>query len=94
MRDVAEMVQRNPALLVVLMIGVPALTWAAAYARRPSRTRRRVAVGAVGLMAVVAGIAAVEAARVGEGAVWWAPLVVAAAIGALWALLFTRGRRR
>lgn len=91
MRQVAEMLQRNPALVLVLMAGVPAMTWAAAYARRPSRARKRVAVGALVVMAGVTVVAVVEA--MGAGGAWWVPVVIGAGIGGVWALLFARGRR-
>ena len=44
MESVAALLQHNPSLVLVLLVGFPSLTWAAAYARRPSRARRRMAV--------------------------------------------------
>ena len=41
------MLQHNPMLVVLVLVGFPSLTWAAAYARRPSRARRSMAVGAL-----------------------------------------------
>ena len=69
MRALAELVQRNPSLLLVLLVGLPSLTWAAAYARRPSRARRRVALVPFVLMWLVAIVAVAEALRVGVA--WW-----------------------
>jgi hypothetical protein len=91
MQSVAEMLQRNPVLVLVLLVGLPSLPWAAAYGRRPSRARRRVAVGALGVMALVAALAIVEAVR--AGVAWWPAVAVAAVIGAAWTLLFLRRGR-
>jgi hypothetical protein len=88
MQQVAEMLQRNPSLVLVLLVGLPSLPWAAAYARRPSRARRRVAVGALVVMAMMAGVAVVEAVR--GGVAWWPAVVVAAVIAGAWAALFLR----
>ena len=90
MQSVAEMLQRNPSLVLVLLVGLPSLPWAAAYARRPSRARRRVAVGALVVMKVVALVAIVEAVR--GGVAWWPAVVVAAVIGGAWTVLFLRRR--
>ena len=92
MQSVAEMLQRNPSLVLVLLVGLPSLTWAAAYARRPSRARGRVAVGALAVTKLVAIIAIVEAVR--GGAPWWPPLVLALFIGVVWTLLVVVPRAR
>jgi len=91
MEPVAALLQHNPSLVLVLLLGVPSLTWAAAYARRPSRTRKLMAVGAFLVTMAVALIATVEA--VGNGGVWRPPVLFAGVIAALWltAILFRRG---
>ncbi len=93
MRAIAEMVQRNPSLLLVLLVGLPSLTWAAAYARRPSRARRRVAVVALAATWLVALVATFGAARAGSP--WWPPLVCATVIAIVWtvAIAAARGKR-
>jgi hypothetical protein len=91
MEGIAEMVQRNPTLIFVIVFGVPALTWAAAYARRPSRARRRVAIGAVVAVGVVALVALVEARRTGASVV--PPIVCAVVVATLWTIAMLRGRR-
>jgi len=88
MQAVAEMLQRNPVLVLVLLVGLPSLPWAAAYAKRPSRGRRRVAVGALVVMLLVAAVAVGEAVR--AGVPWWPAVVVAAGVGAAWTALFLR----
>ncbi|HEX8953560.1 MAG TPA: hypothetical protein VF997_15690 [Polyangia bacterium] len=88
MRSVAEMLQRNPSLVLVLLVGLPSLTWAAAYARRPSRARRLFAGGALALTLAIAAVATLEAAR--GGAPWWPALVLAGAIAAVWSLFYFR----
>lgn len=90
MQHVAEMLQRNPSLVLVLLVGLPSLPWAAAYARRPSRARRRVAMVPLVLTLLVAIVATMEAVH--AGAAWWPPVALAAIIGGAWALLFLRGR--
>jgi hypothetical protein len=90
MRSIAEMLQRNPSLVLVLLVGLPSLTWSAAYARRPSRGRRRIALGALAVTLAVAMLATVEAAR--AGAAWWPPLALAALVAAICALLVRRRR--
>jgi hypothetical protein len=86
MESIAYMLQRNPSMVLVLLIGLPSLTWAAAYARRPSRARRLFAAGGVAITIGVSIIASVEAA--GDGPAWWPPLVLGGAIALVWALLF------
>jgi hypothetical protein len=90
MRAIAELVQRNPSLLLVLLVGLPSLTWAAAYARRPSRARRRVALVPFVLMWLVALVAVAEALR--GGLPWWPAVALAAAISVPWAVAFFRKR--
>jgi hypothetical protein len=91
MEPVAALLQHNPSLVLVLLLGFPSLTWAAAYARRPSRARKRMAIGAFVVTMVVAGLATLEAVR--RGGVWWPPVLFAGVIAALWltAILFRRG---
>jgi hypothetical protein len=91
MESIAEMVQRNPSLIFVLVFGVPSLTWAAAYARRPSRARRRVAIGAFVVTCVVALFAILEARR--RAASLRPPIVCALAIAAVWTIAMLRARR-
>jgi hypothetical protein len=92
MEAIAEMLQRNPALVLVLVCGVPAVTWAAAYARRPSRVRRRVAIAAFVATVVVVVLAAVEARRGGASLV---PAVVCGgATAALWGVAMLVAKRR
>jgi hypothetical protein len=90
MQAIAEMVQRNPSLVLVLLVGLPSLTWAAAYGRRPSPARRNVALAALAFTVIVAAAGAIEAARAGEP--WWPPVAAAGAIGVVSALLLLRGR--
>ena len=92
MESVALLLQRNPSVVLVLLVGLPSLTWAAAYGRRPSRARGRVAVAALCVTKLVAIVAVVEAVR--AGAAWWPPVVLAACIGVAWTLLFVLARRR
>ncbi|MGZ3428508.1 MAG: hypothetical protein ACXVCV_17770 [Polyangia bacterium] len=91
MQSIAEMLQRNPSLTLVLLFGVPSLIWAAAYARRPSRARRRVAIGAFIVSCVLAVVAIVEARR--NGASLLPALVCMGVIAASWALAMWLGRR-
>ena len=90
MEQVALFLQHNPSLVLLLLVGLPALTWAAAYAARPSRARRRVAVFSFVFTMVVAAAAVIEAAR--GGAPWWPPVALAGVIAALWltAILYRR----
>ncbi len=92
MEPIALLVQRNPWVLGVLLVGLPSLTWAAAYGARPSRARRRMALGALALTLGLGVVGAIVEARAREP--WWPSLVVAAviALGAL--LLLARARRR
>ncbi len=93
MRSVAEMLQRNPSLVLVLLVGLPSLTWAAAYGRRPSRARRLFAAVALALTVLIGAVAALEAAR--NAAPWWPPLGLAGVIALAWTLLYVRpGARR
>lgn len=91
MGPLGELLQHNPMLVVLVLVGVPSLTWAAAYARRPSRARRRMAIGAFISMVVLAAGATIEALR--GGVPWWPPVVCGGVIAALWAtaILFRRG---
>jgi FtsH-binding integral membrane protein len=91
MSPLGELLQHNPMLVVLVLVGFPSLTWAAAYARRPSRARRRMAIGAFVAMLALTLVAVVEALR--GGAPWWPPLVCGGVIAALWAtaILFRRG---
>jgi hypothetical protein len=91
MQGIAEMLQRNPTLIFVLVMGVPSVTWAAAHARRPSRARRRVAVGAFVVTCAVAVVAVVEARRGGMAAA--PPIVCAVVVAAVWGVLMLRARR-
>jgi hypothetical protein len=86
-----QLLQHNPMLVVMVLVGFPSLTWAAAWARRPSPARRRMAVGAFVVTMVLAVIAIVEALR--GGVPWWPPVVCGGVIAALWAtaILFRRG---
>ena len=90
MQAIAEMAQRNPSLLLAVLVGLPSLTWAAAYGRRPSRARRNVALAALGFTVLVALAGAIESARGGEP--WWPPVATAVAIGAICSLLLLRAR--
>ena len=90
MQAIAEMVQRNPSLIFVLVFGVPSLTWAAAYARRPSRARRRVAIGALAVTCVVALVAILEARR--SDASLLPPIICALVVATLWTLVMLRAR--
>jgi 4-hydroxybenzoate polyprenyltransferase len=92
MQAIAELVQRNPTLIFVIVFGVPSLTWAAAYARRPSRARKRVAIGALVVTCAVALVALLEARRTGASVV--PPIVCALVIAALWTIAMLRGRGR
>ena len=93
MESVALMLQHNPSLVLVLLVGLPSLTWAAAYGRRPSRARRLFAGGALALTLAITVVAVVEAR--GNRVPWWPPLVVCAVIVTAWALLyFVVGRVR
>ena len=91
MQSIAEMLQSNPSLTLLLVFGVPSLTWAAAYARRPSRVRRRVAIGAFVATSCIALLAFVEARRVGASTT--PALVCAGVIAALWTLAMLLARR-
>ena len=91
MQAIAEMVQRNPTLIFVIVFGVPSLTWAAAHARRPSRARRRVAIGALVVTCAVALGALLEARRTGASLL--PSIVCALAIAALWTIAMLRVRR-
>jgi UDP-N-acetylmuramyl pentapeptide phosphotransferase/UDP-N-acetylglucosamine-1-phosphate transferase len=84
--SIAYMLQRNPSMVLVLLVGLPALTWAGAYARRPSRTRRILAAGALMVTIAIAVVAAIEAHR--DEAPWFPPLVLAALIAVAWTLLY------
>jgi len=86
MESIAYMLQRNPSMVLVLLVGLPALTWAAAYARRPSKTRRLFAFGALVVTVGVAVVAAIEAHI--DDAPWFPPLVLAAVIAVIWTLLY------
>ncbi|HXU69662.1 MAG TPA: hypothetical protein VN947_10045 [Polyangia bacterium] len=90
MDPLGQLLQHNPMLVVLVLVGVPSLTWAAAYARRPSRARRRMAVGAFVAMVLLALIAVAEALH--GHAPWWPPAVCGGVIAALWltAILFRR----
>ena len=90
MSAIAAIAQRNPSLVLLVLVGLPSLTWAAAYGRRPSRARLRVAIVALVATGLVALAAVVEAMRVGER--WWLPLVGAGGIAVSWALLVRRAR--
>lgn len=92
MQAIAEMLQRNPSLVLVLVFGVPSLTWAAAYARRPSRARRRVSIGAFAVTVAVALVAILEARR--NGASMLPALACAAVIAALWTIAMIKARRK
>jgi hypothetical protein len=83
---IAYMLQRNPSMVLLLLVGLPSLTWAAAYARRPSRTRRLFACGALALTVAMTVVAALEAR--GNGAAWFPPLVLGAVIAVIWTLLY------
>ncbi len=91
MDPLGQLLQHNPMLVVLVLVGFPSLTWAAAYARRPSRARRRMAVGAFVAMVALTVVAVVEALR--GGVPWWPPLACGGVIAALWAtaILFRRG---
>jgi len=90
MEPVALLLQHNPSLVLLLLVGVPALTWVAAYARRPSRARFRVAVFTFAFTMAMAAAATIEAVR--GGAPWWPPVVIGGVMAALWvtAILFRR----
>jgi hypothetical protein len=90
MQSVALMLQRNPSLVLVLLVGLPSLTWAAAYGRRPSKARRLFAAVALALTLGIAVVAVVEAR--GNGVAWWPPLAVAGAITLAWLALYFRRR--
>lgn len=92
MESVALMLQHNPSLVLVLLVGLPSLTWAAAYGRRPSRARRLFAGGAIALTLAITVVAVLEAR--GNGGPWWPPLVICGVIAAAWALLYFRPGRR
>jgi len=80
------MLQHNPSLVLLLLVGLPSLTWAAAYGRRPSRARRMFAGVALLLTLAITVVAVVEAR--GNGVPWWPPLVVCGVIVTGWALLY------
>ncbi|MCU1279023.1 MAG: hypothetical protein JWM53_2569 [bacterium] len=90
MQSIAEMLQRNPSLILVLVFGVPSLIWAGAYARRPSRARRRVAIGAFVATCAITIVALVEARHTGASPM--PPIVCALAIAALWTAVMLRRR--
>jgi hypothetical protein len=92
MESLALMLQHNPSLVLVLLVGLPSLTWAAAYGRRPSRARRLFAGGALALTVAMAVVAVIEAR--GNGVPWWPPLAVAGDILAAWCALYWRAGRR
>jgi hypothetical protein len=83
---IAYMLQRNPSMVLVLLVGLPSLTWAAAYARRPSRTRRLFAGGALALTLAMTVVAAIEAR--GNDVAWFPPVVLGGAIALIWTLLY------
>ena len=92
MESVALMLQHNPSLVLVLLVGLPSLTWAAAYGRRPSRARRLFALVALALTVAVALMAVLEARA--HRVPWWPPLAVAGVIVAAWAALYFRRAKR
>ncbi len=91
MESVALMLQHNPSLVLVLLVGLPSLTWAAAYGRRPSKARRLFAGGALALTLAITVVAVIEAR--GNGVPWWPPLVISGVIAVAWALLYFRPGR-
>lgn len=88
MESVALMLQHNPSLVLVLLVGLPSLTWAAAYGRRRSKARRMFAAGALALTVAMAAVAVIEATR--NGGPWWPPVALAGVIVAAWAALYFR----
>ena len=97
MESVALMLQHNPSLVLLLLVGLPSLTWAAAYGRRPSRARRLFAGVALLLTLAITVVAVFEAKR--NGGPWWPPLVICGVIVTGWVLLYfvaplVRGRAK
>jgi len=80
------MLQRNPSMVLVLLVGLPSLTWAAAYARRPSRMRRWFAIGSLALTFAIAVVAAVQAHA--DEAPWFPSIVLGGGIAVVWTLLY------
>lgn len=92
MEPIAILLQRNPWVLGVLLVALPALTWAAAYGARPSRARRRVAVWALALSVAIGVVGAVAEWRAGEP--WWPSLALAGFVAAVWLVPFSRAARK